>query len=69
MAQLAESLHAMNRVDVDRAAVDMTGLKGGYDFVLTFVRVVWLLGARRSKEPVPAVEWGLRVPTSRHYVF
>ena len=38
MAQLAECLHAMDRGYVERPAVDMTGLKGGYDFVLSWVK-------------------------------
>ena len=48
MAQLAESLHNMNRVYVDLAAVDRTGLEGGYDFVLKFVRVE-AMAARRAQ--------------------
>jgi uncharacterized protein (TIGR03435 family) len=39
MAQLADSLHAMARAYVDRAGVDMTGLKGGYDFTLTWMGI------------------------------
>jgi uncharacterized protein (TIGR03435 family) len=53
MAQLAESLHAMARAFVDRAAVDMTGLKGGYDFTLTWtgIGVYNALNAKPAQTP------------------
>lgn len=36
MAQLAEAMHQIANGYVDRPAVDMTGLKGGYDFSITW---------------------------------
>jgi uncharacterized protein (TIGR03435 family) len=50
MAQLADSLHGMGRDYVDRAAVDMTGLKGGYDFTIHWART-FVIDALRAKNP------------------
>jgi uncharacterized protein (TIGR03435 family) len=50
MAQLAETLPSMNRDEVDRAVVDMTGLKGGYDLTLQWATRA-VLNARRTQTP------------------
>lgn len=48
MAQLAEAAHRFAGGYVDHAAVDMTGLKGAYDFTLSWTPKGVVAGAGRG---------------------
>ncbi len=49
MTQLAEAMHQIANGYVDHVAVDMTGLKGGYDFTITWTPS----GITRGNQPRP----------------
>ena len=52
MAQLAVAMHQIANGYVDRTAVDMTGLKGGYDFTITWTpRGAISSGGVRAAQP------------------
>ncbi|HLJ47014.1 MAG TPA: TIGR03435 family protein [Bryobacteraceae bacterium] len=55
MAQLAEAMHNIAPAYVDHVAVDMTGLKGGYDFTLTWTArgLVENRGRGAGADPAP----------------
>lgn len=51
MAQLAEAMHQIANGYVDHPAVDMTGLKGGYDFTITWTPSEVIRKQGRAAEP------------------
>ncbi len=51
MAQLVEGIRNVAGGYVDRPAVDMTGLKGGYDFTISWTPKGVVAGATRSGDP------------------
>ena len=62
MAQLAEAMHQIANGYVDHPAVDMTGLKGGYDFTITWNPVGITRGAGQGRPAEPGANAGASDP-------
>jgi uncharacterized protein (TIGR03435 family) len=56
MAQLAASMHDTAGGYVDHPAIDMTGLKGAYDFVITWTPRGAIMGGRGGDAPAGAAD-------------
>jgi len=69
MEQLADSLHATARSYVDHPAVDKTGLKGVYNFTLTFMQQWVFEGMRRQNQAAAGTSAGASDPIPAITIF
>ena len=69
MAQLADTLHATERNYVDHPAVDNTGLKGVYDFTLTYANKTILETIQRQNQGAEGQNGNASLPTAALTMF